>query len=337
MNKKEGKKIIILTLLLSLFLSGCGKNTGKAVSSSVERLKEEFSNVEGINLAALKGPTTIGLVKMIDKYDDLGKETGSSFTMYQTADELAAGLSKGDIDIAALPANLAASLYNKTGGEVKVAAINTLGVLYIVDNGTGIERPEDLSGKTIYTIGKGTTPEGVLKSFIEGHDLKDVKVEYRSEASEIAALLKTEKDIVAMLPEPFVTVVEENIEGLRVVFNMNREWMELYDGDLLVTGVLAVRKDFLETRGEEFDEFLETYERSIKYTMTNVEETAKLAESQDIIPVGMGIRAIPRTNIVYIDGDDMERHLKKYLTILYNFNEKLVGGKLPDEDFYYKK
>lgn len=339
MKKNSIKRIFILTLILSVFLSGCGQKSNLVPDKKSENAESEeaISNATSMNLAALKGPTTIGLIKMIDKYGKIEEEKDSTFTMYQTADEIAAGLSKEEIDVAAIPANLAATLYNKTDGDIQVGAINTLGVLYIVENGNTIEIPEDLNGKTIYTIGKGTTPEGVLNSFIEGHNLKDVNVEYKSEASEIAALLKMEKNIIAMLPEPFVTVAQENNSNIKTLFNMNKEWMDLHDGDLLVTGVLVARKEFIENNKKEFEQFLETYERSIKYTMTNVEETAKLVEEAGIIPHGLAEKAIPRTNIVYIDGEDMEKYLSKYLNILYNFNENLVGGSLPDEDFYYKK
>lgn len=338
MIKRDLKKMVVLIIVLSILLSGCSGGKHAQKTRLIDGELDLYKNADvSVNIAALKGPTTIGIIKMVNKYDELFGETKSTFKMYETADEVVVGLSKGDIDIAAIPANLAATLYNKTDGKIKVAAINTLGVLYLLENGESIEKPEDLNGKTIYTIGKGTTPEGVLKSFIEGHNLRDINIEYRNEATEIMAMLKTEEDIIAMLPEPFVTVAEQNNEDIRVLFNMNKEWIGLHDGDLLVTGVLAVRKEFLDNHKAIFDEFLEAYERSIKYTMTNVEETAKLAERAEIIPPGIGEIAIPRSNIVYIDGDDMKKHLEKYLTILHAFNEKLVGGSLPDEDFYYKK
>lgn len=337
--KSKSVLIILSILIMSILIGSCSPT--EIDSSKIDKKEVIDSLIENgdlkIRVAALKGPTTIGMVKLLDKYRHMGLDMDDKFHMYNTADEIVAGLSKKEIDVAAIPANLAASLYNKTEGEIKVAAINTLGVLYIVENGNSIQNPKDLSGKTIYSVGKGTTPEGVLKVFTEGYGIEDLNIEYKSEASEIGGILNSKRGTIAMLPEPFVTAIQKKNENIRTVFNMNTEWTELNDGDLLVTGVLVVREEFLEENEEMFKEFLSAYEKSIKYTMTNVEETAKLVEEIGIVAEGIGEEAIPKINIVYIDGKDMEKYLNNYLLTLYEFNEKLVGGKLPDEDFYYKK
>lgn len=329
----------IIILIIATIINGCSPN--KANLSELEK-EEEISRIIdnkelNINVAALNGPTTIGMVELIDKYEKLGFDMDKKFHMYNSSEELVASFSKKEIDVAAIPANLASNLYNKMDGEIKVAAINTLGVLYIVENGNTIQTPKDLENKTIYSIGKGTTPEGVLKVFIEKNDIKNLNIEFKSEASEIGSILNSEENAIAMLPEPFVTSVSMKNENIRTVFNMNKEWMDINNGSLLVTGVLVVRNEFLEENKTIFNEFLNSYEKSIKYTMTNVKETAELSEKIGIIPAEVGLEAIPKINIVYIDGDDMVKYLDDYLTKLYEFNENLVGGKVPDENFYYKE
>lgn len=333
MNKKL---ISILLILLSLVvLSSCNSND---ITEETEVTESKF-----VNVGSLKGATTIGLAKMIDTVEENGgfipnnSDVEYDFKQFGLAEEVVNGLLKGETDLATIPANLASTLYNKSDGDIQVICINTLGVLYIVENGNNIQSIEDLNGETIYSIGKGITPEGVLNSFIKENNLTDINIEYKSEASEIAALLKMEKDIIAMIPEPFVSVVEKGNENVKRIFDMNKEWERINNGNSMVTGVLVGRREFIEENEDVLQTFLKEYEKSIQFAKVNFDETAEIVERMGIIPEGIGKYSIPNCNLDFIEGQDMTSLLRDYLTNLYKFNPDLIGGFLPKEDFYYNK
>ena len=335
LNRKH--LLLFMTFALVLSLAACSSNDAnkaeEKIENEVEKVEEKLEKVD-INVAGLKGATTIGLAKLVDEEET--DDFDIDFEMYNMPEEIVAGLTKGEIDIAAVPANLASVLYNKTEGEIQVASVNTLGVLYIVENSDNIKDINDLEGKTIYTLGKGTTPEGVLNSFIKENNLENVNIEFKQEASEIAAILNKEENVIAMIPEPFVSVVSMKNENVRRVFDMADEW-EKINNSPQVTGVLVARKEFIDNNKEVFDKFLEEYEKSINFANENVAEVSKIVEDFEIVPEGLGEKSIPNINMQYIDGSDMQEAVSKYLEKLYEFEPKLVGGKLPDEGFYYKK
>lgn len=335
LNRKH--LLLFMTFALVLSLAACSSNDAnkaeEKIENEVEKVEEKLEKVD-INVAGLKGATTIGLAKLVDEEET--DDFDIDFEMYNMPEEIVAGLTKGEIDIAAVPANLASVLYNKTDGEIQVASVNTLGVLYIVENSDNIKDINDLEGKTIYTLGKGTTPEGVLNSFIKENNLENVNIEFKQEASEIAAILNKEENVIAMIPEPFVSVVSMKNENVRRVFDMADEW-EKINNSPQVTGVLVARKEFIDNNKEVFDKFLEEYEKSINFANENVAEVSKIVEDFEIVPEGLGEKSIPNINMQYIDGFDMQEAVSKYLEKLYEFEPKLVGGKLPDEGFYYKK
>ena len=294
-----------------------------------------------INIAALKGPTAIGMVKMMEDASAGSAANNYNFAIAGTADEISAGLVKGDIDIAAVPCNLAAVLYNKTEGDIKVAAINTLGVLYIVETGDKIKSVADLKGKTIYSTGFGTTPQYTLNYILIANGIdpeKDVTIEYMSEPTEVAAMLSESTDAIAMLPQPYVTTVMMNNDKVHIALDVADEWNKVStDKSTVVTGVVVVRGDFLEKNPEVFDAFMSEYESSVTFVNENVDEASTLIEKFDIFKAGPMKKAIPYCNITLIQGDEMKEKVGGYLTALYNQNPKSVGGKLPTEDFYIMK
>lgn len=263
--------------------------------------------------------------------------------MYGAADEIVPLLVKGELDAAAVPANLAATLYQKTSGAVEVACINTLGVLYVVELGNNIQSVEDLKGATILSTGKGTTPEYVLRYVLAQNGIdpdRDVTIEYLSEATEVAARLTTpstdSQTLVAMLPQPFVTsVVAQSEGGVRVALDMNEEWQKVA-GSKLVTGVLVVRKDAVEADPEAFAGFLNGYEASVETANTDLAGTAALCEAYGIVAkAALAEKALPACNIVFETGDEMKADLQNYFQVLYDADPASVGGQLPGDDFYY--
>ena len=310
------------------------ESAAEAEPAATEAPAESEATEATLRIAGLKGPTTMGLVNL------MADEVASSydFTMYGAADEIVPLLVKGDLDAAAVPANLAATLYNKTNGAVEVACINTLGVLYIVENGETVNSVADLKGQTIVTTGKGTTPEYVLRYVLSENGVdpdSDVTIEYCSEATEALSKVQAGKATIAMLPQPFVTSALSQVEGLRVALDMNEEWQKVA-GSKLVTGVLVVRKDAVENDPEAFASFMEGYAASVEAANSDLEGTAALCEQYGVVAkAALAQKALPQCNIVFETGDEMKADLETYFNVLYAADPTSVGGTLPADDFYY--
>ena len=347
------KKVLsaVLALAMAASLAACGST---ATASSTEpasepaateapaETTETAAESAGIRIAGLKGPTTMGLVNLIAQAEAGQTAQDYAFTMYGAADEIVPLLVKGELDAAAIPANLAATLYQKTGGALEVACINTLGVLYVVELGNNIQSVEDLKGATIVTTGKGTTPEYVLRYVLSQNGIdpdKDVTIEYLSEATEVAARLTTpttdSSTIVAMLPQPFVTsVVAQSEGGVRVALDMNEEWQKVA-GSRLVTGVTVVRKEFAEANPDVMAQLMTDYAASVESVTADLSGTAALCEQYGVVAkAALAEKALPSCNIVFETGDEMKTDLTAYLQVLYDADPASVGGALPGEDFY---
>lgn len=298
-----------------------------------------ISDGTAIRIGSLKGPTSMGLVHLMDLSDKDESNQNYTFDMVTAADELTAKIINQEVDIAMVPANVASVLYNKTNGGVKVLNINTLGVLYIVENGSQIKSIADLKGKTLYLTGKGTTPDYVLAYLLAQNGLTtdDVKLEYKSEPTEVAALLAEEEGAVGLLPQPFVTVALNQNENLKIALDLTQEWNQVAgdQGSSLVTGVTIVRTDFLKDEAALVATFLEEYQASIAYTNEHPTEAAVLIEELGIVAkAAIAEQAIPLCNITDITKAEMKEALSGYLKVLYDQNPQSVGGTLPGDDFY---
>ncbi|MCQ2453977.1 MAG: ABC transporter substrate-binding protein [Clostridia bacterium] len=292
-----------------------------------------FADGEAVRLAALKGPTAMGLVKLLE---DHGSEY--DFLLAGSADEITPKLIQGQIDIAAVPVNLASVLYNKTNGALKLIAVNALGVLYIVEKGETLKSLTDLKGKTLYATGKGSTPEYNLTYLLREAGLElgtDVTVEWKSEPAEVVALLKTQESGIAMLPQPYVTVAKTQVEGLETAFDLTACWDALENGSRLVTAGIVVREQYLQEHPEEVARFLTEFAASVEYVNANPAEAAVLIDNLGIVKAAVAEKALPQCNVVCITGAEMQQAVSGYLNVLFQLNPAAVGGALPDENLYY--
>ena len=344
--------------LMAFCLTGCSNNTSETTNTTTqtteastaastqtttESKKEETTaetssesqdaaSTDAIRIGSLKGPTSMGLTGMMD-------DPSYSFEMVTAADELVAAIASKKVDIALVPANVASVLYNKTS-NVSVIDINTLGVLYIVSADESLKTIPDLKGKTIYLTGKGTSPDYVLQYLLSANGLSsnDVTLEYKSEAAEVAAILKEQPNAVGLLPQPFATVACTQNEAVKPVMDLTEQWDAIQgeNGSRLVTGVTIVRNDFLSDHSEEVNTFLEDHKTSSVYVNENPEKAAeKIAELGIVAKAPIAQKALPYCNITYIDGQDMKDALSGYLRVLFDQDPSSVGGKLPEDDFYY--
>ena len=337
---------LLLALAMTLSLASCGKETEQ------EPTVEETPVTTRV--AALKGPTAMGMVKLMSDNEAASEEGGEAdaaqdgyeFTLAASADEVTPSLMKGDLDIACVPANLASVLYNKTGGDIVTLAINTLGVLYVVENGNAVQSMADLTGKTIVASGKGSTPEYALRYLLTENGLNpdaDVVVDWKSEHSECVAALASGAATIALLPQPFVTVAQSKMPDLRVALDLTEEWDKLDNGSALLTGVVVARKDFVEEHPTAVATFLEDYGASVSWVNENTADAAELIAGYGIVDsAAVAEKALPYCNIVCITGAEMKEKLSGYLQVLFDADPASVGADsadestgLPGDDFYY--
>ena len=304
-------------------------------TSAAEVLTIGEASDDVLRVGSLKGPTTMGLVNLMSEVES-GAKSGYSFEMQSQPDVIMSELVSGKLDIALLPANVAAVAYNKTNHGVSAIDINTLGVLYCVSGDESVKSVKDLAGKTVLSTGQGASPEYVLNYLLEKNGVTDCDVQFKSEATEIAALLKQDPSQIAILPQPFVTVATAQNDQLKVAFSLTDEWKSVSPDSKLLTGVTVVRNEVLENRAAEVDQFIADHQASTEKAGTDVDATAELVAKYGIIakaPVAK--KALPNCNIVAIAGDEMKTDLAGYLQVLFDANPKSVGGTMPDDDFYY--
>jgi len=347
MNMKKIISVLLIAVLFAVMMAGCRtgsvENTPapeneQAAEAGEARQEETPQETVEIRIGGLKGPTSMGMVWLMES-NEAGKTANKyRFTIAGSADELTPKLIQGELDMAAVPANLAAVLYNNTDKSVKLLAVNTLGVIYIVGKGNTVKSLEDLKGKTIYATGKGSVPEYALRYLLSQKGINpdtDVTIEWKAEPTETVALLKENESGIAMLPQPYVTVAQGQVEGLHIAVDLTDEWDRLENGSTFITGVLIARSEFVDKYPEQVKAFLEEYKKSTEYVNGNIPEAAQLIEKFDIFKAAVAEKAIPYCNITYMDGTEMKTKVEGYLKTLFDQNPKAVGGALPGEDFYY--
>lgn len=299
----------------------------------------EKNGAEVVRLGGLTGPTTMGMVKLLADNEDGLTKNQYDFTLAGSADELTPMFIQGELDIISVPVNLGAVLYNRTNVEVQMLCVNTLGVLYVLEKGgKSVESVGDLAEKTIYATGKGSTPEYTLAYLLEENGLKlgeDVQVEWKSEPGEIVAQLDAMEDAICMLPQPYVTVAMSKVEGLEMALDLTEEWDKLGTGTQLITSGVFVRKEFAEEHPEAVARFMEEYAQSVEYVNGQAEEAAGLVEEYIGVKSGVAAKAIPYCHIVCVTGEEMEKSVEGFLSILYGQKADAVGGSVPGAGFYY--
>lgn len=307
------KLLAMLTLAVMLFALGCTK-----------------APAEPVNVAALKGPTGMGISYMMDDKEKYNVE------LQDAPDVVVGKFINGEIDIAAVPLNLAAVLYNKTEGNVVLLNLDTLGVLYIVENGNTIQSLTDLAGKTIYASGEGATPQFVLDYLLAQNGLTDkVTVKYVGEHTALAAMVASGEAQIALLPEPFVSAVTVKNPDVRVALDLNTAWEEA-SGTKLVMGVYIASRTFYNEHPDQVKAFLADYAASVEKVNTSADAAQKIADLGIVGSAAIATQAIPRSYIVSITGEEAKTAASAVLNVLFTANPKSVGGKLPGDDLYAK-
>lgn len=358
MNAKTSKSIwasftlIAFSLIAATVLCSCSSDAGTSDESA------ESSDNTAIRVASLKGPTSIGLASMMQQEQSSG-DSAYDFQMYASAEEVVPLLASGDVDIALIPANLAATLYGSTDGSIKAIDVNTLGVLYAITADDSLKSIDDatfadLKGRKIYMTGKGTVPDYTVQSLLDASGLttKDVTIEFLSEPSAVVEMVTKENKAVGIVPQPFVTAALAKNDSLASIIDLTKQWDELAAKDAesaadasqqgdsaikgkLVTGVTVARSAFIEQHPDLVWQFLDMHIASVKVAQDDPSSIAQTVVDLGIVgDVALAEKAIPQCNIVCLTSNDMKDSLSGYLSTLYELAPDAVGGKLPDDDFY---
>ncbi len=338
--KKILSLIMTVVLIAAMFVSCASNNDTAVVSSKTESVAPTSYDV---NIAALAGPTGMGMAFMLNSDDTINNY---NYTIAASPDEVTSKLLTGTYDIAALPTNVAATLYNGSQGKIKLLALNTLGVLYILEKGDSIKNIKDLKGKTVYVSGQGSTPEYVLRYLLEENGLnpnKDVKLDFTYTAhADLVAYAASGKADVVVLPEPTVTALLAQNSDMRVAIDLNEAWADVVADDdddedsIISMGCVAVRTEFAQKNPEAVKNFLKDYEASVnKVNSDYAAASEKIAELGIVAKSAVALKALPRCNIVFVSGRKMESQIEDFYELLFEANPKSIGGKLPDDEFYY--
>lgn len=334
------KKVLALALALLLMVgvfAGCGNDKGNVVNNGKET--EEGLKGGNVRITAIAGPTGVGMVNLMQNSADEKTTNTYTFNVVSDPTQAVAAITSGEADIAAVPTNLAATLYKKTEGKVRVLAVNTLGVLHILENGETVKSIKDLKGKTIYTDAKnkGANPEYILRYLLEQNGLKpdeNVRIEF---AADLDAAMASGEAKIALVPEPKASTYMMQNKSIRRALNVTEEWNKVSDEDCaLMMGCVIARADFVEKNPDAISLFLEDYMTSIQVAKSNVEATATLCETYKIIPkAAVARQALPNCGLTYVTGNLMKKQLSAYLKVMFDYDPKVVGGALPKDDFYY--
>ena len=324
---------LLLAAMMLMSLVACGGNEQPQGGETAKPV---------VNVTGIAGPTGVGLVHLMDADAKNEAKCDYNFNLVSDPTEAVAAITKGSADIAAVPTNLASTLYKKTEGKVQVLAVNTLGVLYMMSNGVEINSVNDLKGKTIYTSGQGANPEYILKYVLEKNNITDATIKFVDDNDALVAALVTGEAQIAMVPEPKVTACMVQMKSAgktpaKVVLNMTEEWNKVSgDESSLMMGCVIVRKAFLDEHPEAVQAFLQEYETSINSVKADVDTAAALCETYKVIPkAAIAKQAIPRCNLTFVKGAEMKTQLSGYLQVLFGYNPAAIGGAMPDDNFYY--
>jgi NitT/TauT family transport system substrate-binding protein len=341
---------MLLSLCLILSLTACAAKENQSAVQATQAATQapteapaqapteaptEAAPAAPVNVMVLNGTTGFGMANLMDANAKGEAAQGYNFTVETDASNIVAGLANGSVDIAALPTNAAATVYNKTQGKVQVLALNTLGVLYLVTDGSvTVESMADLAGQTVYAPAQN--PTFIFQNIVQANGLTDVTIDNTyAQPADLNAAVASGQVSIAVLPEPMVTVAKSQNPNLVVALDLTAEWDKVCTPGSLVQGCVVVRKAFAEENTAAVAAFLEEYGASIEAMTADIPGTAAKIEANGIFAKGaVAAKAIPNCNVCFITGSDMQAALSEFMNIMFAVAPASVGGAVPGDDFY---
>lgn len=336
---------LMLALVMLLSMAACGKETPQETTAApTAATTEKVPVTEGaaeaeatapVKVMVLNGTTGFGMANLMDAAAQGQAGQEYEFTVETDASNIVAGLINGSVDIAALPTNAAATVYNKTQGKVQVLALNTLGVLYLVTDGSvTIESMADLAGQTVYAPAQN--PSFIFQHLCQANGLTDVTIDNTyAQPADLNTAVASGQVSIAVLPEPMVTVAKSKNPDLVVALDLTEQWDQVCPAGSLVQGCVVVRKDFVLENAAAVNTFLGEYGASIEALSADVEGTAAKIEANGIFTkAAVAAKAIPNCNVCFITGEAMQSALSQFLNLMYAVAPASVGGAVPGDDFY---
>ena len=333
--------LLILTLALIVApLTSCLNKSDEDPTPAADgdAVQEPDRDLE-INIYLLNGTTALGASKLIADAKAGDVDMNYQIETFASADQITGAIVSGECAIAALPTNAAANLYKKSGGKIQLLAINTLGVLYLLDNGEGVTDFDSLKGKTIYLPGAGSNPEYITAALLEANGLTpdDVTLDTTTYPSPdaLATAVTAGEAKLAVLPEPKVTVVRSGNADVKVAMDFTAEWEKIYGENTLAQGCLVVNTAFAKAHPAELKKFLEDYKASVEYIAEGSDDAINAIVEAGILPkAAIAKKALPNCNICFIDGKDMKDAISVFYEKLYASNNKTIAA-IPDDEFYF--
>ena len=336
---------LLVVLFVLIFTAGC--NNGPAETPTPDEnaeetpMPEEPADVKPVNvtIAGLKGPTSIGMIKMIDEKALKSDKYNVEYIQESAPDSLTGKIINGDIQISSVPINLASVLYNKTQGKVQLLAVNTIGNLYIVGT-EDISSVSQLECKTLGMSAKGSTPDFAMNYILKQTGLEGkTELNYALDHATLAQSVIAEDTRVALLPQPFVTQTTLKNPNVKMLIDLNEAWNDATGGKSeLFTGCIIINKEFAENNPEFVDEFLKQYENSVNWVLENQKEASVLTAKHEIMPDAVLVeKALPYCGITFRKAAEAKDSLNSFYQILFDSNPASVGGSMPDDEFYFKE
>ncbi len=339
---KKLTKILALTLALLMLIplvASCADKAPETDQADTTLGDTEPQKEVELKIYALNGTTALGMAQMISKAKT-ENPAGMRYTisLHTAADQVTGAIVNGDCAIAALPTNVAVRLFNASEGKVQLLALNTLGVLYLLQNGENITSLSDLSGKTVYVPGAGANPEYITNALIASAGVENVTVDattYTSPDALQAAVIKGDAKL-AVLPEPKVTATTSQNQNVTVALNMTTEWEKVNGENTLVQGCLVVNTAFAKENPKAIKQFLDDYKASVEFIKAGSDEAINMiVEAEILSKAAIAKKALPNCNICFIAGEDMKNVMNTFCQKIFDYDKKSIGGKMPTDDFYY--
>ena len=334
-NRIRNLTALVLALVMIFALAACGQ---KQESEPTPTPAPEADASLPVNVMVLNGTTGFGMAELISDSEAGNAALNYTFSVETDASNITAALVNGTADIGALPTNAAATLYNKTGGKVQVLALNTLGVLYLVTDGSEeITSFEDLRGKTVYAPAQN--PTFIFQALCEKNGLavgEDITIDNTyAQPADLNTAVSSGEVSLAVLPEPMVTVARSANDQLTVAMDLTAEWDKVMPAGSLVQGCVVVRTEFAEEHPAEVAKFLEEYEASIELLTSDTAAAAqKIEETGVFAKAAVAQKAIPNCNVCFVTGAEMQSALGEFLNVMFEVAPDSIGGAVPADDFY---